>query len=130
MERLTIETRSREELLDITSRLREIVERPGCKAAACLVFCPHTTAGLTINEHADPSVARDIAAAIAPLVPEGRPWRHLEGNAPAHVKASLIGSSVTIPMEEGRLALGTWQGLFLCEFDGPRTREVWVRLLA
>ena len=93
-----------------------------------MVYCPHTTAGVTINEHADPDVARDIQDWLDEAVPRRRGWRHLEGNADGHVKAALVGSSVTIPVAEGRLLLGTWQGVFFCEFDGPRTRHLEVRV--
>jgi len=93
----------------------------------CLVFCPHTTAGVTVNEAADPDVALDLLTALSRVVEQEGPWRHREGNSPAHVKASLVGSSVLLPICQGMLALGTWQGIFLCEFDGPRAREILVQ---
>ncbi len=130
MKRIEIRTTERDEFVDITPLVREEVRRAGAEDGLCLVYCPHTTAGLTINEHADPAVAADILAALDRLIPGDGPWTHLEGNSPAHVKASLLGASVQIPIVDGDLALGTWQGVFLCEFDGPRTRTVWLRFLA
>jgi secondary thiamine-phosphate synthase enzyme len=127
---LTVETDRHTQLLDITDRVREAIEDE--HGAAVLVFCPHTTAGLTINEHADPMVARDFEMALERIVPEGWGWRHLEEgeeNAPSHPRASLMGPHVVVPLRDGKLALGTWQGIFLCEFDGPRTRSVYVNVL-
>jgi secondary thiamine-phosphate synthase enzyme len=126
---LPVETRRKEELIDITPLVRRAVEAQGVSEGACLVFSPHTTAGVTLNEHADPAVAEDLLAALAGVVPENARWRHLEGNSPAHVKTSLVGSSVLVGVENGRLALGTWQGVFFCEFDGPRARRVWLCIL-
>lgn len=128
MLKLVVETHRGEELIDVTSLVRHAVDEEGVSEGLCFVYSPHTTAGITINEHADPAVAGDLLTALARLIPEDGPWRHLEGNAPAHVKTSLIGSSAVVGIEEGRLALGTWQGIFLCEFDGPRTRHVWLRI--
>jgi secondary thiamine-phosphate synthase enzyme len=128
MKRLEVSSGRGEELVDITSRVREAVRRSGVREGTCVVYCPHTTAGVTINEHADPAVADDLLAALGRLVPDGGPWKHAEGNSPAHVKASLVGASVALPIDEGDLALGTWQGVFLCEFDGPRTRHVWLQM--
>jgi secondary thiamine-phosphate synthase enzyme len=126
MRRVSVPSTRREELIDITSLVREEVERAGVSEGCCTVYCPHTTAGLTVNEHADPAVAADVLTALGRLVPEDGRWTHLEGNSPAHVKASLMGASVQLLISNGDLALGTWQGVFLCEFDGPRTREVWL----
>jgi len=126
MRRISVPSTRREELIDITSLVREEVERAGVSEGCCTVYCPHTTAGLTVNEHADPAVAADVLTALGRLVPEDGRWTHLEGNSPAHVKASLMGASVQLLISNGDLALGTWQGVFLCEFDGPRTREVWL----
>jgi secondary thiamine-phosphate synthase enzyme len=126
MRRVSVSSTRREELIDITSLVREEVERAGVSEGCCTVYCPHTTAGLTVNEHADPAVAADVLTALGRLVPEDGRWTHLEGNSPAHVKASLMGASVQLLISNGDLALGTWQGVFLCEFDGPRTREVWL----
>lgn len=130
MKRLSVSSTRREEPIDITPLVREEVRRSGMQDGLCVVYCPHTTAGLTINEHADPSVAADLLAALDRLVPDDSAWTHLEGNSPAHVKASLVGSSVQVPIVDGDLALGTWQGVFLCEFDGPRKRSVWIRFVA
>lgn len=123
---LDINTRRRSEMIEITASVREAVERAGIKSGLCLVFVPHTTAGVTINENADPDVPADLLAVLSRLVPEGAGYAHAEGNADAHVKASLMGSSVAVPVENGDLALGTWQGIFFCEFDGPRRRKAWV----
>jgi secondary thiamine-phosphate synthase enzyme len=129
---LTITTERHSQLLDITSQVREAVS--GASGAAVLVYVPHTTAGLTINEHADPLVARDFEMAMEKIVPEGWGWQHIEEgeeNAPSHPRASLMGSQVLVPLTgDGELALGTWQGIFFCEFDGPRTRSVYVTVLA
>jgi secondary thiamine-phosphate synthase enzyme len=122
--RFEVRTRAREQMVDVTREVAEAVEASGVTDGRALVYCPHTTAGLTINEAADPDVAADILRALARLVPADGPWRHAEGNADAHIKATIVGSSVEVPVVGGRLALGTWQGVFLCEFDGPRTRSV------
>jgi secondary thiamine-phosphate synthase enzyme len=129
MRAFNVSSGRREELIDITSRVRDEARRSGIGEGVCLVFCPHTTAGVTINECADPSVAADVVVALDRLVSDDGGWAHVEGNAPAHVKASLVGSSVQLPIHEGDLALGAWQGVFLCEFDGPRTRQVWLQIL-
>ena len=131
MRELTVKTERHTQLLDITAQVRDAVS--GAAGAAVLVYVPHTTAGLTINEHADPMVARDFEMALEKIVPEGWGWQHLEEgeeNAPSHPRASLMGPQVLIPLRDGALALGTWQGVFLCEFDGPRTRSVYVTVLA
>ena len=131
MERLTINTERHTQLLDITALVRDAVR--GAAGAAVLVYVPHTTAGVTINEHADPLVARDFEMALERVVPEGWEWQHIEEgeeNAPSHPRASLMGPQVLIPLDDrGELALGTWQGIFFCEFDGPRTRSVLVTVL-
>jgi len=127
---LTIATERHTQLLDITAQVRQAVQ--GEEGAAVLVYVPHTTAGLTINEHADPMVARDFEMAMEKIVPEGWGWQHIEEgeeNAPSHPRASLMGPQVLVPIHDGALALGTWQGIFLCEFDGPRTRSVYVTVL-
>jgi secondary thiamine-phosphate synthase enzyme len=127
----TVQTERRSQLLDITSRVRETLgELDG--AAAALVYIPHTTAGVAINEHADPAVARDFEAALERIVSEDWPWQHVEEgeeNAPTHIRAAFMGSDVLVPVRDGRLALGTWQGIFFCEFDGPRERTVYVTAL-
>ena len=130
MKTLAIPTPQREAFIDITEQVNEIVKTSSLENGACLVFCRHTTAGLTINECADPAVVLDMKTALGDLVADGGHWRHLEGNSPAHVKASLMGSSLIVPVVENALGLGRWQGIFLCEFDGPRTREVWVRIVS
>lgn len=130
MQTLTINTHSREELLDITAAVLQVVQDSGIRSGGCWVYVPHTTAGITINENADPSVKRDLLMALGEAVPDSLPYTHGEGNSPAHVKASLMGSSVQVFIEDGRLLLGTWQGIFFCEFDGPRARRVQVRCSA
>jgi len=129
---LTITTERHTQLLDITAEVRAAIG--GERGAAVLVYVPHTTAGLTINEHADPLVARDFEMALERIAPEGWGWQHIEEgeeNAPSHIRAALMGPQVLIPLtESGELALGTWQGVFLCELDGPRTRSVYVSVLA
>ncbi len=128
--KVNIKTGSRVELQDITREIRSIIEKSGVESGVCYVFVPHTTAGIMINEHADPSVAEDIAAQLEEIVPRHRNYRHLEGNSPAHIKASLIGDSRTLFIEDGKLVLGTWQGIFFGEFDGPRSRQVMVKIVA
>jgi len=128
----TVTTERRTQLLDITSHVRETLgELDGARAA--LVYVPHTTAGVAINEHADPAVARDFETALERIVSEDWTWQHLEEgeeNAPTHIRAAFMGSDVLVPVRDGALALGTWQGIFLCEFDGPRERSVYVTALA
>jgi secondary thiamine-phosphate synthase enzyme len=129
MKMIEIKTEFPEEIVDVTQNVENIVAVSGVKEGLCVVFVPHTTAGLTINENADPDVKADILTALAGAVPAGLPFRHSEGNSPAHIKASLMGSSATVIIEGGRLKLGTWQGLQFCEFDGPRSRRIWVRVI-
>ena len=129
MKTLDIRTNAREEMVDLTPKIEAVVAASGVADGLCTVFVPHTTAGVTINENADPDVREDILAALRRTVPDGVPYRHGEGNSPAHIKASLVGSSVTVIVEGGRLRLGTWQGIQLCEFDGPRARKVWVKIV-
>lgn len=126
MQRYSVTTRRRSELVLVTDLVQTAVEALGIRDGVITVFVPHTTAGITLNENADPDVVRDLIAALDRLVPWDGDWAHNEGNAAAHVKASLIGSSIRVPVEGGRLRLGTWQGIFFCEFDGPRVRELWV----
>jgi secondary thiamine-phosphate synthase enzyme len=129
---LTVTTERHSQLIDITKLVRESVA--GLTGSAVLVYVPHTTAGLTINEHADPLVARDFEMALEQIAPEEWGWQHIEEgeeNAPSHIRAALMGPQVVIPLtDEGELALGTWQGIFFCELDGPRTRSVYVSVLA
>jgi len=129
MQEIEVSTRERTCMLDITGDVERVVGDIGVKEGLCTVFVPHTTAGITVNENADPSVRRDILAQLAKLVPDHGRYSHSEGNADAHIKASLMGSSVQVPVEGGRLQFGTWQGIFFCEFDGPRRRKVWVSVL-
>jgi secondary thiamine-phosphate synthase enzyme len=123
---LGVRTSYRDEFVDITERVQEAVEELGLRDGFALVYVPHTTAGVTINEGADPAVRRDLLKALARIVPQDEAYEHAEGNSPAHVKASLMGSSVLVPVERGTLKLGRWQSVYLCEFDGPRSRSVWV----
>ena len=125
---LTISTRSRNEFVDITSQIQDVVRESGLSEGLCTIFVPHTTAGLTINEGADPSVQRDILTHLQKIIPRDGDFRHLEGNSDAHIKASLMGSSQTVFVEEGQLVLGTWQAIYFAEFDGPRKRKVMVRV--
>ena len=131
MREFTVTTERRSQLVDITDRVRAAAGSLD-GAAAALVYVPHTTAGLTINEHADPAVARDFESALERLVSEDWPWEHVEEgeeNAPTHIRAAFMGSQVMVPVRDGKLALGTWQGIFFCEFDGPRERSVYVTTL-
>ncbi len=126
---LSVKTKAKTEFVDITSQVQEVVHSAGIQKGFCMLFVPHTTAAVTINESADPSVKRDILMILNKIVPWEEGYRHLEGNSPAHVKATLVGASEWIAVENGQLVLGTWQGIFFCEFDGPRTRKLQVRFL-
>lgn len=126
MESFSVATRRRTHWVDITAEVERALRAIGMQDGMATVFVPHTTAGVTINEHADPDVASDLEGVFDRLIPWDGPYRHAEGNTAAHAKASLTGSSVRVPVEGGRLRLGTWQGVFLAEYDGPRTRQVWV----
>lgn len=114
---------------NITSQVSEAVRKSGVADGICVVFCPHTTAGMTINENADPDVKSDMLFALSKTIPDRPEFRHIEGNTTAHVKASLMGSSVTVIIENGKLQLGTWQGIYFCEFDGPRNRNFYVKII-
>jgi secondary thiamine-phosphate synthase enzyme len=133
MRRITVKTERHTQLVDITDQVQEALGEPN-GASAALVYVPHTTAGVTINEHADPAVARDFEAALEKIVQDGWGWEHVEDpdgpNAPSHIRASLMSPEVLVPVDGGKLALGRWQGIFLCEFDGPRERQVYVTPLA
>ena len=132
MREIALRTERRTQLVEITRQVEEALDGAN-DASAALVFVPHTTAGVTVNEHADPDVARDLETALERIVGDGWGWRHVEAgeeNAPSHVRAGLVGSQVLVPLERGRLALGRWQGIFFCEFDGPRERRVYVTPLA
>lgn len=127
MHELSIQTRKRNEFIDITSLVADKVR--DLTSGYCLVFCTHTTAGLTINENADPAVCRDILSHLEEMVPADKEYLHLEGNADSHIKASLMGSSLQVIVKQGKLVLGTWQGIYFCEFDGPRSRKVLIQTI-
>jgi len=130
MERFTVSTRTREELVDITSPVEDAVRKSGISSGLCVVYCPHTTGAITINEGADPAVARDLVMGLGRLVPRNWDFSHMEGNSDAHMKTSMIGPSETVIVENGGLVLGTWQRIFFCEFDGPRSRNCFVKVLS
>ena len=125
---VSVQTTARTEIKDITQEIAQVVGQTGVVSGLCQLYVPHTTAGLLINESDDPDVARDIGDALDRLVPRTAAYKHYEGNADSHIKASLVGSSAVVPIEAGKLGLGRWQGIFFCEFDGPRRREVRVRI--
>jgi len=127
-EELKVETPKREVLVNISSEISKIVENSGVKEGVCRIFVPHTTAGITINENADPAVMRDIVSYLGKLIPQTAGFSHMEGNSDAHIKSSLTGSSLDVIVHNGRLVLGTWQGCFLAEFDGPRSRKIYVQV--
>lgn len=126
--KITVQTHERTQFIDITDKVHSAIQKSAVKEGIVNVYCPHTTAGITINENADPSVQRDIIHSLSTLVPYKADYHHTEGNADAHIKASLIGSSQTLFIQKSSIMLGTWQGVYFCEFDGPRTREVWVKI--
>ena len=126
---LQVSTHSNTELIDITGEIQKFVSESRVKSGLCQIFIPHTTAAVTINENADPSVKRDILMELNKLIPFEDNYHHSEGNSAAHIKSSLLGCSLTVIIEENRLQLGTWQGIYFCEFDGPRSRKVWVKIL-
>jgi secondary thiamine-phosphate synthase enzyme len=125
---LSVKSRKRNQLVDITSDINNLVNNSGIDQGLCMLFVPHTTAAVTINESADPSVKSDILMMLNQMIPWEADYRHLEGNSSAHIKSTLVGSSELIAIENGQLVLGTWQGIFFCEFDGPRNRKVNVRI--
>lgn len=126
----TVHTHKESEFVEIAERVQQALARGRVTEGLCHVFIPHTTAGITIQENTDPDVVHDVLVVLERLVPRDGRYRHAEGNSASHVKASLVGSSVTVPVAQGRLQLGTWQGIYLCEFDGPRTRKVIVTVIA
>ncbi len=126
---LTIRTQSRIELVDITAQIQKFIRDNKVESGLLVLFVPHTTAAITVNENADPSVQHDILNEFNRLIPLTGSYQHAEGNSAAHIKSTLIGPSQTFLIEGGKLALGTWQGLFFCEFDGPRTRKVWIKIV-
>lgn len=129
MHEICVSTAQREGLVDITPELRALVQKQAWQDGVLVLFCPHTTCALTINEGADPDVARDMTAYLSRLVPQSASFRHSEGNSDAHIKASFLGASVHLIVEQGRICLGTWQAVYLFEGDGPRTRKVWAQWL-
>ena len=129
MKEFQVRTRDRQGFYDITPSLQETIRESGVMDGVCYVFCPHTTAALTLNENWDPDVCHDMGMALDAISPDRPGYRHGEGNSPAHVKSSLLGASQVIFVTEGRLALGRWQGVYLAEFDGPRGRRVWVKIV-
>ena len=126
---LSVKTSGRTELVDITTKIAKLVKESGVSEGLCMLYVPHTTAAVTINESADPSVKGDILMVLNQIIPWDADYKHMEGNSPAHVKSTLVGASELVAIESGALVLGTWQGLFFCEFDGPRTRKVHVRII-
>jgi secondary thiamine-phosphate synthase enzyme len=126
---LSVRTSSRTELIDITSKIEKLVKESGVTEGLCMLYVPHTTGAVTINESADPSVRGDILMVLNQIIPWDADYKHMEGNSPAHVKSTLVGASELVAVEKGALVLGTWQGIFFCEFDGPRTRKVHVRII-
>ena len=125
----SIRTSRRNQLVDITYEVKEIVKSSGVDEGLCIVYVPHTTAGITVNENADPSVKEDISNTLEKLIPHRGNYAHLEGNADSHIKSSIVGPSLTLIIHKGNILLGTWQGVFLCEFDGPRNRTIYVKII-
>ncbi len=130
MIRKSVESHVREELIDISGIVEDVVRDAAFDEGICIVYTPHTTAALTINENTDPAVRSDLIAILAGIIPRSARYHHQEGNSDAHAKASLIGSSVIVPIESGKPALGTWQGIMFCEFDGPRKRQIFIQLIS
>jgi secondary thiamine-phosphate synthase enzyme len=130
LSQITVRTNSRTEFIDITHEIQRLVKESQLTEGLCQIFVPHTTAAVTINENADPSVTKDIQMELNKVIPFDDNYHHFEGNSAAHIKSSLIGCSVTVIIDGGRLQLGTWQGIYFCEFDGPRQRKVWLKLLS
>jgi secondary thiamine-phosphate synthase enzyme len=128
MKTLRVKTDKRTQLLDVTREIENVVKDSGVRSGICHVYVPHTTAGVAINEHADPDVARDIEGTLDRLIPRNGPYRHSEGNSDSHIKSALTGTSQAIFIENGKLVLGTWQGIFFCEYDGPRERRLYVKV--
>jgi secondary thiamine-phosphate synthase enzyme len=130
MEQIEVSTRGRQAFHDITKEVQALVNRSGVQDGLCFIFCRHTTAGLTLNENWDPTVQHDIGVGLDAISPQRPEYRHSEGNSPAHLKSSLVGAAQFVPVADGRLVLGTWQGVYLAEFDGPRRRQVLVKVVA
>jgi secondary thiamine-phosphate synthase enzyme len=130
LKEIAVQTNTQTQIIDITAQIQKVVRESGISEGLCCVFIPHTTAGVTINENADPSVKHDIIMELNKVIPLNDHYSHLEGNSAAHIKASIIGSSVNVPVENNNLLLGTWQGICFCEFDGPRQRNVYVKIVS
>jgi secondary thiamine-phosphate synthase enzyme len=130
LKEIAVQTNTQTQVIDITAQIQKVVRESGISEGLCCVFIPHTTAGVTINENADLSVKHDIIMELNKVIPLNDHYRHLEGNSAAHIKASIIGSSVNVPVENNNLLLGTWQGICFCEFDGPRQRNVYVKIIS
>lgn len=126
---LNVKSKSKTEFIDITEEIRSLVKESGVQQGVCHIYVPHTTAGVTVNEGADPSVKRDVITALNRLVPFEEDYQHMEGNSAAHIKSTLVGTAQTVLIEEGKLLLGTWQSIYFCEFDGPRHRRVLVKIV-
>ena len=129
LKEIAVQTNTQTQIIDITAQIQKVVRESGISEGLCCVFIPHTTAGVTISENADPSVRHDIIMELNKVIPLNDHYSHLEGNSAAHIKASIIGSSVNVPVENNNLLLGTWQGICFCEFDGPRPRKVYVKIV-
>ena len=130
IQKISISTKAREQMVDITAAIQNIISQSDISDGIAHVYCPHTTAAITVNENYDPSVQHDITGTLAGLIPRSAGYLHSEGNSDAHIKAALMGSSRSLFIEGGKISFGSWQGIFLCEFDGPRTREIWVKICA
>jgi len=130
MKIISVETSAQTQMIDITSKIQNLVDESGVRDGIVIAYVPHTTSGITINEGADPAVCRDILSVLNTIIPWKFDYHHMEGNSPAHIKTSIMGSSVHVIIESGKLRLGTWQKIFFCEFDGPRNRKVWVKIIA
>ncbi len=130
MQTFQVKTSSRTEMIDITRSVQEAVKKSKVEDGICMIFIPHTTAAVTINENADPSVSHDLLMELNKIVPFEDRYRHTEGNSPAHIKASLVGPSLSVLIESGKIILGTWQGIFFCEFDGPRDRKIYIKVIS
>lgn len=129
MEKITVKTQKKNDLIDVTSEIKTIIQESKVSEGICVVFCPHTTAGITINESFDPSVKTDVLFSLNNISPEYREFRHSEGNSDAHVKSSLVGCSLNLIINQGKLMIGQWQGIYFAEFDGPRAREIWIKII-
>jgi len=130
MVKLDVRTNSQTQFIDITKEIQQAVSKSGVKSGMCQIFIPHTTAGVTINENADPSVTRDILMELNKVIPFNDSYHHQEGNSAAHIKSSLVGCSLAVIIDGGQIQLGTWQGIYFCEFDGPRSRRMWLKIIS